>query len=308
MKKKILIIGNSNIDFIFKVPYLPSPGETIIADNMITAFGGKGANQAITLKQLGAKVIFLTKLGKDPYGEKYRSYLIEKGIESKWILKDRKLLTGMAIIELSAKGENRIVVSPGANASLSSKDIEKINSKWNEINIFLTQLEIPFETVNIGLKLARKNGAITLLNPSPAKKLPINILSMVDYLIPNEVEAEILSGIKIKKDIDIERIGEVLLEMGSKNIVITLGDRGLFFKNKGEEIWMEAFKVNVVDTTAAGDAFLGAFAYSINEELPIRDVLKFANASGALATTKLGAQPSLPTKKELDEFLSKNLK
>lgn len=306
--KKILVIGNSNIDFIFRVPYLPHPGETIIADNMITAFGGKGANQAITLKKLGAKVIFLTKLGNDPYGESYRRYLIKKGMNPKWILMDKKHPTGMAIIELSADGLNRIVVSPGANASLSSKEIEKIHLPWEEVNLFLTQLETPLDTVVTCLRIARENGVTTLLNPSPAKKLPPDILSMVDFLIPNEVEAEILSGLKIKKDKDLKRIGELLCEMGSNNVVITLGEKGVFFKNRYEEIWMDAFKVNVIDTTAAGDAFLGAFAYGINEGWSTRKVLRFANASGALATTKLGAQPSLPNKKSLDEFLSKHLK
>lgn len=308
MKKKILIVGNSNIDFIFKVPHLHSSGETIIADHMITAFGGKGANQAITLKKLGAKVIFLTKLGNDLYGERYRRYLIKKGINSKWILMDKNLPTGMAIIELSSDGQNRIVVSPGANASLSSKDIDKIHLPWEDINIFLTQLETPLDTVIACLKIARENRTVTLLNPSPAKKLPSKILSMVDFLIPNEVEAEILSGLKIRKDRDVRNIGCLLCKMGSSNVVITLGERGVFFKNRYEEIWMEAFKVNVVDTTAAGDAFIGAFAYGINKGWPIRKVLRFANASGALATTKLGAQPSIPNKKTLDQFLSKHLK
>lgn len=306
--KKILVIGNSNIDFIFRVPYLPYPGETLIADNMIMAFGGKGANQAITLKQLGAKVIFLTKLGNDPYGESYRRYLIKKGMNPKWILMDKKHPTGMAIIELSVDGMNRIVVSPGANALLSSKDIEKIHLPWEEVNLFLTQLETPLDTVVTCLRIARENGVTTLLNPSPAKKLPPDILSLVDFLIPNEVEAEILSGLKIKKDKDLKRIGDLLCEMGSSNVVITLGEKGVFFKNRYEEIWMDAFKVNAIDTTAAGDAFLGAFAYGTNEGWSTRKVLRFANASGALATTKLGAQPSLPNKKSLDGFLSKHLK
>lgn len=308
MRKEILVVGNSNIDFIFKVPRLHLPGETIIADQMITAFGGKGANQAITLKQLGAKVIFLTKIGNDPFGEKYRRYLIKKGINPKWILRDKASPTGMAIIELSSEGQNRIIVSPGANASLSLKDVEKIHLPWEKINLFLVQLEIPLETVIAFLKIAREKRIITLLNPSPAKKLSSRVLSMVDFLIPNEVEAEILSGMKIKRESDVRRIGSLLCELGSGNVAITLGEKGVFFKNQNEEIWMEAFKVDVIDTTAAGDAFLGAFAYGINEGWPIQKTLRFANASGALATTKLGAQPSLPNKKTLDDFISKHLK
>lgn len=308
MNKKILVIGTSNIDFIFRVPHFHQVGETIVAEVMTTAFGGKGANQAITIKQLGSKVIFLTKLGNDVYGEQYKKYFLKKGMDAKWILKDKKLPTGMAIIELSPKGENRIMVSPGANHSLLPKDLIKNPPPWKEINLFLTQLEIPLETVSTGLELAQTYGVITILNPSPGQRLSSRILSMVDFLIPNETEAEIISGIKIRKDKDIEKIGNILMEMGSRNIVVTLGEKGLFFKNQDETIWMEAFKVDVKDTTAAGDAFIGAFAHGIHKGWPIREVLKFANASGALATTKIGAQPSLPMKKDLDDFFLNNLK
>jgi ribokinase len=306
MKDKILVLGNSNVDLIFKIPRFHHPGETIIAENLVTAFGGKGANQAITSKQLGGKVIFMTKLGIDHYGESYCQYLIKKGIDQKWILRDRRLPTGMALIELTFKGENRIIASPGANGSLSAKDLKRLNPLWKEVNVFVTQLEIPVETVQIGLKMAKKYGAITLLNPSPPIQLSSDILSLVDFLVPNEMEAQFMTGIRIRRDGDIPKIAKRLLNMGPKNVVITLGPKGLFFKNRSEEIWMEAFKVNVVDTTAAGDAFMGALAVGLSEGMPIRKALRFANGAGALATTKLGAQPSLPLREELEIFLSKN--
>jgi len=164
-------------------------------------------------------------------------------------------------------------------------------------------LEIPLPTVQKGLKMAKEHGAITLLNPSPPVLLPSNILSLVDFIVPNEVEAQLLTGMKWEQEQDIRKIAKGLLEMGPKNVVITLGRKGLFFKNRSEEIRMKAFTVKAVDTTAAGDAFMGALAFGLAESQPIREALKLANAAGALATTKLGAQPSLPSRKEIEQFL-----
>jgi ribokinase len=303
MLRRILVIGNANIDFILKIPRFHSPGETILSENLITAFGGKGANQAITAKRLGGNVLFMTKIGNDPYGKSYRRYLIKNGLDQKLILEDRKLPTGMAVIELTPKGENRIIASLGANGSLSANDLNRLQRYWGEITVFITQLEIPLQTFEKGLKMAKEHGAITLLNPSPPAPLPSNILSLVDFIVPNEVEAQLLTGVKWKQKEDICKIAKGLLERGPKNALITLGRKGLFFKNRSEEIWMKAFKVKAVDTTAAGDAFMGALAIGLAENRPIREVLRLANAAGALATTKLGAQPSLPSRREIESFL-----
>jgi ribokinase len=304
MPKKILVLGNANFDLIFKIPRFHSPGETILADNLVTAYGGKGANQAITAKRLSGDVLFMTKVGKDHDGKSYRQYLVKNGLNPKLILVDKKLPTGMAVIELTQKGENRIIASRGANSSLSLNDLNRLKGYWKEIAVFVTQLEIPIPTVERGLKMAKEHGAITLLNPSPPVILSSYTLSLVDFIVPNEVEAQLLTGIKWAQRQDIRKIAEGLLEMGPKNAVITLGRKGLFFKNGSEEIRMKAFKVKVVDTTAAGDAFMGAFAFGLAEGQPIREALKLANAAGALATTKLGAQPSLPFRRNLLRFLS----
>jgi ribokinase len=306
MKGKILVLGSSNIDLILKVPRFHNPGETILGENLVTVFGGKGANQAIASKRLGGKTVFITKLGDDHYGQTYRWYLIKSGLDKKCILKDKELPTGIALIELNPEGENRIIVSPGANGSLSENDLKRLGPIWKGISIFVTQLEIPFPTVHIGLKMAKDHGALTLLNPSPPTHLSPNILSLADFLVPNEWEAQYLTGLEMKTDQDIQKMANELLREGTKNVVITLGPKGLFFKNRIEEIWMEAFKVKAVDTTAAGDAFMGALACGLAENKPIRDVLRFANGVGALATTKMGAQPSLPSRKEVEVFLSKN--
>ncbi len=307
MSNKILVLGSSNIDLILKIPRFHHPGETIIGENLVTAFGGKGANQAIASKRLGGKVIFMTKLGNDHYGKAYRQYFIQNGLDQKWILRDKKLPTGIALIELDGKGENRIIVSPGANRSLCEKDLKRLGPLWKGINIFVTQLEIPLATVKTGLKKTKTHGALTLLNPSPPIQLTSDILSLVDFIVPNEWEAQFLTGVKWKGDQDLRKIAIRLLEMGTKNVVITLGSKGVFFKNGIEEIWMKAPKVKTIDTTAAGDAFMGALACGLSEHQPIREVLRFANGAGALATTKLGAQPSLPLRKDLEVFISKRM-
>ena len=304
MRKKILVLGNSNVDFVFRIPRFHHPGETILAESLVTFFGGKGANQAITAKRLGGNVHFITKVGNDLYGKSYRHHLIKNGLDQKLILKDKKLPTGMAVIELTPKGENRIIAFLGANGSLSVNDLKRLERYWKGVDVFVTQLEIPFSTVEKGLKMAKEKGALTLLNPSPPVQLPSHVLSSVDFIVPNEVEAQYLTGIKWKGDREIRKMAEKFLDQGVKNVVITLGSKGLFFKNRSEEVWMNAFRVNVIDTTAAGDAFLGALASGLSENKPIREVLRFANGAGALATTKLGAQPSLPLKKDLNRFLS----
>jgi ribokinase len=305
MGGKILVLGNSNVDFVFKVPRFHHPGETILAESQTIFFGGKGANQAITAKRLGGNVYFVTKVGNDLYGKSYYHHLIKNGFDRKLILKDKKLPTGMAVIELTPKGENRIITFLGANSTLSVNDLTRLKRYWDRVDIFVTQLEVPLPTVERGLRMAKDQGGLTLLNPSPPVQLPSDLFFLVDYFVPNEFEAQFLSGIKWKGVQEIRKMAKYFLNGGVKNVVITLGPKGLFFKNRNEELWMDAFTVNAIDTTAAGDAFLGALAIGLSENQPIHEALKYANGAGALATTKLGAHPSLPLKKDLDLFLSR---
>jgi len=305
MGGKILVLGNSNVDLVFKIPRFHHPGETILAESLATFFGGKGANQAITAKRLGGDVQFITKVGNDHHGRSYRHHLIENGLDPRLILQDNKLQTGTAAIELTPKGENRIIAFLGANGSLSVNDLKRLERYWRGVRVFVTQLEISIATVERGLRIAKDQGALTLLNPSPPVRLSPDLLRLVDFIVPNELEAQSLTGIKWKGKQEIRKTADRLLNMGVKNVVITLGPKGLYFKNRNEELWMEAFRVNVIDTTAAGDAFLGALATSLSEGKSNREALKFANGAGALATTKLGAQPSLPFRKELEAFLAR---
>jgi ribokinase len=305
LRKKILVLGNSNVDFVLTIPRFHQSGETILADSLGIFFGGKGANQAVAAKRLGAEVALVTKVGNDHYGKSYRRHLTRNGLDQKLILRDKKLPTGTAVIELTPKGENRIVSFLGANGSLSVDDLRRLARYWRGVNVFVTQLEVPLPSVEKGLKMAKEQGAVTLLNPSPPAQLSRRILSLADFIVPNEWEAQSLTGIKWKGDQEIRRMAERLLDRGAKNVVVTLGSKGLFSKNSKDEFWMKAFKVNVVDTTAAGDAFLGALACGLSEDKPIQEALRFANAAGAVATTKLGAQPSLPFRKEVEVLLSK---
>ncbi|MGQ9696188.1 MAG: ribokinase [Thermodesulfobacteriota bacterium] len=303
MAKKILVIGSSNIDLIMQIPRFHNPGETILAANLKTAYGGKGANQAIAAKKLGAEVFFLTKLGKDFWGDAYRRYLIKMGLDPRGLLQQRKVPTGMALIELVPRGENRIIVFPGANGYLQPRDLHQNKGIWEETGFLVMQLEIPLPTVKEALHMAKERGLTTILNPAPAAILSRKLLLLVDYLIPNKEEAEVLAGKQVRKKEDLLQVALHLHKKGAKNIIITLGRNGLFFFNGEEQIWRGAFKVKAVDTTAAGDAFVGGFATVLSRGRPIIEALKFANAAGALATTKLGAQPSLPTQKELENFI-----
>ena len=303
MKGRILVLGSSNVDLILRIPRFHHPGETLTGENLVTAFGGKGANQAIAARRLGGEVVFLTKLGNDSFGESYREYLTQNGLPARFLLQDSKLPTGVALIELIPKGENRIIVSPGANGALSVKDLLKHQMLWNGVEVFVAQLETPLETVTKGLALAKGKGSLTLLNPAPAVPLPPKVLSLVDFLVPNEWEAQTLAGMKMKGKKDLPAMARRLLDKGPGNVVITLGAKGLYFQNRDEEIWMDAFRVKAVDSTAAGDAFMGALACGLAEGKPIREVLLWANAAGALATTKLGAQLSLPRRKEVERLL-----
>lgn len=238
----ILVTGSSNIDLILKVPRFNHPGETLQAEDLATVFGGKGANQAIAAKQLGAEVALISRLGSDPQGRAYRRYLIQKGLDPTSIFLDPKVPTGMAFIEVYRRGENRIVVAPGANGTLSGKDIHRCTFLLKRTQIFVTQLEIPMEAVATGLEMAKRYGARTLLNPSPVRPLSEGILSLVDFLVPNEQEAQALARLQMRKDQDLPKIAGRLLKWGVKNVVVTRGAKGLYFKNEKEEIWIEGLQ------------------------------------------------------------------
>jgi len=305
MGKRILVIGSANVDFILRIPRFHKAGETILGEDAVTAFGGKGANQAVAAKRLGGTVDFLTTLGEDAQGKAYRKYLIRSGFKAKSLLTEPKKPTGMALIEIVPGGENRIIVSPGANGAFSPRCLKEAGQVWKGVGVLVVQLETPLKTVRAALDAGKRKGILTILNPAPARVLSSHILSLVDYLVPNEIEAQEIAGVKIKGEEGLSKAASELIRRGAKNVIITLGEKGAYFKNRLEELRVKAFRVKAVDTTAAGDAFVGTLAWGLAQGMDTENVLLHANAAGALTAARLGAQPSLPTIAEIRRFLRK---
>ena len=295
----ITVLGIFVADISFSGKKIPSTGETIIGDSYNIGPGGKGCNQAIAISRLGGKVNFITKLGNDNYGKLAVNNLKKDKIDISNIIISDKHKTGVAGIHVDRNtGKNAITVVRGAPESLSIKEIN-INIIKNS-KIFLTQLEIPLNVTFHCLKKAKEEGLINILNPAPACRLSNDFFKLVDYFTPNETEAEFYTGIKINNKNDAKESAKKLYEMGIKNVIITLGEKGLYYFNGKEEIYMEANQVKAIDTTGAGDAFNGGFSFALLKGKKIRDCLEFANKVAGLSTTKLGAGDSMPNFKELN--------
>ena len=295
----ITVLGIFVADISFSGKKIPSTGETIIGDSYNIGPGGKGCNQAIAISRLGGKVNFITKLGNDSYGKLAINNLKKDNIDISNIIISDKNKTGVAGIHVDKNtGKNAITVVRGAPESLSIKEIN-INIIKNS-KIFLTQLEIPLDVTFHCLKKAKEESLINILNPAPACKLSNDFFKLVDYFTPNETEAEFYTGIKINNKNDAQESAKKLYEMGIKNVIITLGEKGLYYFNDKEEIYIEANQVKAIDTTGAGDAFNGGFSFALLKGKKIRDCLEFANKVAGLSTTKLGAGDSMPNLKELN--------
>jgi ribokinase len=300
MGKGILVIGSLNMDLVVKSPRMPGPGETLIGSGFRTVPGGKGANQAVACARLGAKALMLGRVGQDDFGAALVSNLRKSGVQTKYILRDGRESSGIAVIIVDATGQNSIVVDSGANARVSPRDVERLGSLWNSVGFLLMQLEIPIETVDCALRLARRKGVTTILDAGPARPIPAGLVKKVDILSPNEHETATILGSRVK---DHDVAAKKLLRMGAKAVVLKLGAAGCLVARPGENVRMPAFRVKAVDTTAAGDAFTAALAVVLSEGQCLFNATKFANAAGALACTKFGAQPSMPTRAEVDRFL-----
>jgi ribokinase len=303
MAKKIIVVGSSNTDMILKTKWIPKPGETIIGGKFSTAAGGKGANQAVGAARAGGQVTFVAKVGNDVFGRQAVEGFLKDGINIKYVLKDDKEPSGVALIFVADDGENSIGVGSGANAKLSVADVKKLKEVILSGDILLTQLETPLPTVKAAVSIANKGGVKVILNPAPAVKLGNDILKNVTILTPNETEIEILTGITIKNQNDARKAAEILQKKGVKIIIITLGSKGAYVCCDEFEGMVEGFKAKAVDTTAAGDVFNGALAVAISEKMPLADAVRFANAAAAISVTRLGAQPSVPQRKEIEKLL-----
>ena len=297
--KKILVIGSSNTDMVIKADRLPLPGETVIGGRFFMNPGGKGANQAIAAARLGGKVTLICKTGNDIFGKQSVELFKSEGINTNYLFSDTKNPSGVALITVDANGENCIVVASGANASLSPADIEIARAEVEQSDIVLMQLEIPIETVEFAAAMASKKGGKVILNPAPARTLSEKLLKSLYMITPNKGEAEMLSGIKVTDWESAKRAADVIRAKGVNIVVVTLGSLGALIAENNKYYQVEAYKVDAVDTTAAGDTFSGALCVALSEGKSIVDSVKFAAKASALTVTKMGAQSSIPHRTEL---------
>jgi len=301
--KKIAVVGSSNIDMIIKSSRLPKPGETVGDGIFAKANGGKGANQAVAAARAGGNVVFISCLGNDDFAHTMLNDFKNGKIDTQFVFIEDKEPTGIALILVDNSGENCISVAPGANHKLSVEHIKKAETIIKESEIILLQLEIPVESVLFAIELAHKHKKKVLLNPAPARQIDDKHLAMIHSLVLNETEAEFLTGLPVRTDSQIREAAKALMEKGSQNIVITLGAKGAFVKNSERDEFLPGFKVEAVDTTAAGDVYCGNLAVALVEGKSIFEAVRFASAASAISVTRLGAQPSAPKLTETIEFL-----
>jgi len=301
---EISVLGIFVADISFSGKKIPVIGETILGDSYNIGPGGKGCNQAIAITRLGGKVSFISKLGKDNYGDLALKTLKENNINSSSIIQSANLQTGVAGIMLDKKsGKNAINVITGAPSTFTISEVDKHLNVIKNSKIFLTQLEIPKDVTLHCLKTAKENKVLTILNPAPASEISKEFFNYVDYFTPNESEAEFYTGIKITNEKEAKEASIKLLNLGLKKVIITLGEKGLFYSDGNEDIFLKATAVKVIDTTGAGDAFNGGLAYALSQNKSIKDSLSLANQVAGLSTLKLGAGNTMPYFKDLKNII-----
>ena len=301
--KSICIFGVFVADLCFVGSKIPIKGQTILGKKHIVGPGGKGSNQAIAAARLNGDISFITKMGKDSHSEMAFDLYKEAGVKTHSIIQDEKLFTGVAGIMIDENGNNAINIVSGAAEHLAVEDIDNQIETIRNSEIFLTQMETPDETTIYALKKAKEHKCLTILNPAPARKIDKDNFKLIDFFTPNETEAEFYLNKKIETDSDIKNAADEFLNIGVKNVIITLGEKGIYFANKNEKFFLEAYKLRqpVIDTTGAGDAFNGALAVGLANDLDIKEALTFANKVAGISTTRLGAAASMPFAKELED-------
>lgn len=304
MQSKIAVVGSINMDLVVQANTFPKPGETVLGRDFQMIPGGKGANQAVAAARLGSQVSMVGRVGADTFGNTLRDNLLRDGIHCAFVRQDLDHASGVALIVVNKDGQNSIVVAPGANMAMSLKDIDNASRVVTSADVVLLQLEIPLDVVVAVAKMARANGTKVILNPAPARELPDELYSLVDILVPNQGEAEVLTGLPVDNFDTAEEAARDLTKRGVGTVIITMGEKGAYALQNGKAIIVPAYKVDVVDTTAAGDAFMGGLGVAIAEGLGLADALRWANACGALAVTRLGAQPSLPARQQVERLVA----
>lgn len=298
---KIIVIGSSNTDMVVRSERLPRPGESVIGGGFMMAGGGKGANQAVAVARMGHRVIFTAALGRDMFGDAAVSSYQRFGIDTSYIVR-KDAPSGVALIMVDSAGQNSISVALGANNSLSTEDIRGVLEQVEKDDIVLLQLEVPMATVDAAVDIAAAKGARVVLNPAPAAEVSEQTLSKLYLITPNQTEAQTLTGIEVKDEATASLAAQVLCSRGVGRVVITMGSLGAYLYEEGRGEIIEARKVAAVDTTAAGDVYNGALCAALAEGKSLREALTFATKASAISVTRVGAQPSVPTREEVDNF------
>jgi len=301
---RIVVVGSTNVDMVVQCPRLPREGETVLGGRFTRVPGGKGANQAVAAARLGAGVTFVGRVGADPLGAETEELLAAEGMDLDYLTRDETEAHGVALILVDPQGENCIAVAPGANGRVSPADVERAEPAIAACDAVLLQLEVPLPAVQRAAELARRHGKRVVLNPAPYHEVPESLLAAVDYLTPNETEAEMLLGGGAAGLVGVAGAAEEILRRGVGCVIVTLGKEGVRVFLPGEQFHVPGRRVKAVDTTAAGDAFCGALAVALAEGAALREAVRFAVAAASISVTRLGAQSSLPRRDEVDALLA----
>ncbi|MDI6696632.1 MAG: ribokinase [Anaerolineales bacterium] len=306
-KPQIVTLGGLNMDLVVRVPVIPKPGETITGHSFATFPGGKGANQTVALARLGAQVCMIGRVGADSFGETLLNNLRQEGVRTDFVKVDHERATGVALITVEDSGQNNISVAPGANMAVSAEEVIAAFSALEDFDMLVMPLETPMEAILTAARLAREHGARVALNPAPAQPLTSELLQWVDIIIPNEFEAAALTGIETSEETGAHRAALQLHEWTGGSVALTLGERGALLLDDSQTppqfIYLPAYRVTAVDTTAAGDAFVAGLALGLSEGMPLSKAAQLGSAAGAISVTRHGAQPSLPKRAEVEAFI-----
>jgi ribokinase len=301
-RARILVVGSSNTDLVVRTKRIPQPGETVLGGDLMITPGGKGANQAVAAARLGATVSLLARIGTDMFGDYQVESIAASGVSTEFIVRDSAAPSGVALISVDESGQNSILVSPGSNARLTPNDVQHCLSAFQEADIVLLQLEIPLATVRSAIDMAKRLGNVVILNPAPALPLPSGFLDGMDVVTPNLQEALDLLG--TNESVDPGQAARALLEVGIRTAVVTMGANGAVAANRDSLETIPGRRVEVLDTTAAGDCFTAGLAVALGEKQSLISALRFANTAASISVSRHGAQISMPTRQEVDHILA----